>query len=87
MLTNRFEESEACCHFRRQHPWFTLHLPRYLAVMQAGTVASPATIDQEIVEEVARLTGFPAKNVAESVREKVQDKVLWYHPLLAASFC
>ena len=20
----------------RQHPWFTLHLPRYLAVMQVG---------------------------------------------------
>lgn len=38
-----------CC---RQHPWFTVHLPRYLAVMQADTVASASTIDEEIVTEV-----------------------------------
>ena len=59
----------------RQHPWFTLHLPRYLAVMQAGTVATSATLDPEIVEEVSRLTGYPADSVAESVRARVQDKV------------
>ncbi len=36
----------------RQHPWFTVHLPRYLAVMQADTVASASTIDEEVVSEV-----------------------------------
>ena len=29
---------------RRQHPWFTLHLPRYLAVMQADTIATAAQV-------------------------------------------
>lgn len=58
----------------RQHPWFTLHLPRYLAVMQAGTVATSATLDPEIVEEVSRLTGYPADTVADSVKARVQDK-------------
>ena len=36
----------------RQHPWFTLHLPRYLAVMQADTLASAVMIDEDIVSEV-----------------------------------
>ena len=36
----------------RQHPWFTVHLPRYLAVMQADTVASATSIDEEVVAEV-----------------------------------
>lgn len=36
----------------RQHPWFTVHLPRYLAVMQADTVASATSVDDEIVSEV-----------------------------------
>ena len=38
----------------RQHPWFTVRLPRYLAVMQADTVASATTIDEEVVVEVGR---------------------------------
>ena len=36
----------------RQHPWFTVHLPRYLAVMQADTVASATSVDDDIVSEV-----------------------------------
>ena len=71
----------------RQHPWFTLHLPRYLAVMQAGTVTTSAAVDPEIVEEVSRLIGNPTENVAESVRGKAQDKVctLRHHSLASAT--
>lgn len=32
-------------------------------------------VDPEIVEEVSRLTGYPADNVAESVKARIQDKV------------
>ena len=70
----------------RQHPWFTLHLPRYLAVMQAGTVATSATLDPEIVEEVSRLTGYPADTVADSVRASVQDKVAFDYYLFFETY-
>jgi 5'-AMP-activated protein kinase catalytic alpha subunit len=36
----------------RQHPWFAVHLPRYLAVMQADPVAAGAHVDEELVAEV-----------------------------------
>ena len=58
----------------RQHPWFTLHLPRYLAVMQADTVASHLLIDIEMIEEVSRL-GFDPGFVRESVQNRLQNKV------------
>ena len=32
----------------RQHPWFTLHLPRYLAVMQADTIATAAQVGSRV---------------------------------------
>lgn len=75
LLTNLISSEDG---LDRQHPWFTVHLPRYLAVMQAGTVATTTALDQEIVEEVSRLTGFPTDQVAESVRGRVQDKVKPY---------
>lgn len=58
----------------RQHPWFTMHLPRYLAVMQADTIANAGIVDQEVVEEVARL-GFDRDFVASSIKDRVQNKV------------
>jgi hypothetical protein len=48
--------------------------------MQADTVHHTGVVDPEIVEEVARLTGYPAESVAESVKARVQDKV-------RASYC
>lgn len=41
----------------RQHPWFNLHLPRYLAVMQADTVLGAPRIDEDMLGETSRL-GF-----------------------------
>ncbi len=65
--------SRRCACARRQHPWFTLHLPRYLAVMQADTLASSAMIDDEIVAEVVKL-GFRRAEVVDSIQKRVQNK-------------
>ena len=58
----------------RQHPWFMLHLPRYLAVMQADTIASAATIDEDMVREVAKL-GFDRDTIIRSIKAREQNKV------------
>ena len=60
----------------RQHPWFTLHLPRYLAVMQADTVANTAMLDEDIVHEVVKL-GFKRSDVVKSIQKRSQNKVDW----------
>lgn len=66
----------------RQHPWFTVHLPRYLAVMQADAVVAGARIDDEIVKEVQRL-GFEADFVVESLRTRQQNKATIAYHLVA----
>ncbi len=48
-----------------------MHLPRYLAVMQADTVATASSIDSELVSEVAAL-GFDREFITESIRHRVQ---------------
>jgi len=48
-----------------------MHLPRYLAVMQAETVATASSIDSELVSEVAAL-GFDREFITESIRHRVQ---------------
>lgn len=58
----------------RQHPWFTLHLPRYLAVMQADTIANTAMLDEDIVHEVVKL-GFKRTDVVNSIQKRSQNKV------------
>ena len=55
----------------RQHPWFTMHLPRYLAVMQADTVATASSIDSDLVAEVGRL-GFDRDLIIDSLQNRVQ---------------
>lgn len=43
----------------RCHPWFTAHLPRYLAVMQADTAVNIPRLDEEMINEVSRtLKGY-----------------------------
>jgi hypothetical protein len=39
----------------RCHPWFTAHLPRYLAVMQADTAVNIPRLDEEMIHEVGPL--------------------------------
>jgi len=57
----------------RQHPWFTLHLPRYLAVMQAETVVGSPRVDEEMLNETVRL-GFDREMLVDSIRSRAQNK-------------
>lgn len=57
----------------RQHPWFSQHLPRYLAVIQADTMATLPLIDNEMVDEVVKL-GFAREEVVQSVKARQQNK-------------
>ncbi|PNW84016.1 hypothetical protein CHLRE_04g211600v5 [Chlamydomonas reinhardtii] len=57
----------------RQHPWFNMHLPRYLAVMQAEPVVGVPRIDEEILEEVVRL-GFDRDGLLDSLRSRAANK-------------
>lgn len=66
----------------RQHPWFTVHLPRYLAVMQADPVSIGARVDDEIVKEVERL-GFKREFVLESLKQRQQNKATVAYHLMA----
>ncbi|KAL6766866.1 SNRK1A [Auxenochlorella protothecoides x Auxenochlorella symbiontica] len=66
----------------RQHPWFSVHLPRYLAVMHTDPVASAAALDEEVVGEVARL-GFSPSFLAASVQRREQNKATVTYYLLA----
>eukprot|EP00803_Ostreobium_quekettii_P005684 evm.model.scf_712.1 EVM.evm.TU.scf_712.1 scf_712:16665-29541(+) len=66
----------------RQHPWFTTHLPRYLAVMQADTIMTAPRIDNDILEDVVK-RGFDRDAVIESLRNRVQNNAtVMYHLLL-----
>ena len=58
----------------RQHPWFTIKLPRYLAVMQADTVATASVVDQDLVDDVAAL-GFDREYVLSSLSSRLHNKV------------
>lgn len=67
----------------RQHPWFTIHLPRYIAVMQAGPSSSMgAMVDTDLVREVERL-GFERQFIIESLRSRQQNKATVAYHLLA----
>ena len=66
----------------RQHPWFNVHLPRYLAVMQADPVNANAQLDNEILKEVERL-GFQREFLLESLRMRQQNKATVAYHLLA----
>eukprot|EP00201_Polytomella_parva_P009928 CAMPEP_0175064574 /NCGR_PEP_ID=MMETSP0052_2-20121109/15413_1 /TAXON_ID=51329 ORGANISM="Polytomella parva, Strain SAG 63-3" /NCGR_SAMPLE_ID=MMETSP0052_2 /ASSEMBLY_ACC=CAM_ASM_000194 /LENGTH=383 /DNA_ID=CAMNT_0016330949 /DNA_START=33 /DNA_END=1181 /DNA_ORIENTATION=+ len=57
----------------RQHSWFSLHLPRYLAVMQADTVVGAPRLDEETVSEAVRL-GFDRSQLIDGLRQRLQNK-------------
>lgn len=58
----------------RQHPWFTVHLPRYLAVMYSDPVAAHAALDEEVVSEVERM-GISRTFLEDSIKRRDQNKV------------
>ncbi|MEW5301429.1 MAG: hypothetical protein WDW36_004289 [Sanguina aurantia] len=65
----------------RQHPWFCLHLPRYLAVNQADTVVGNPRVDEEVMSEVIRL-GFERALVIDGIRTRAQNKATVTYYLL-----
>ncbi len=70
----------------RQHPWFSQHLPRYLAVIQADTMATSPLIDTEMVQEVVKL-GFDREEVIQSVKARQQNKVCFGPAPLTSQLC
>ncbi len=57
----------------RAHPWFVLHLPRYLAVPPPDTAAQAAKVDPESLEAVVNM-GFDRAAVTEALRRQVRNK-------------
>uniref|UniRef100_A0A7S1T1J8 non-specific serine/threonine protein kinase n=1 Tax=Tetraselmis chuii TaxID=63592 RepID=A0A7S1T1J8_9CHLO len=66
----------------RQHPWYTLHLPRYLAVMQAGTTVTSTAVDEDILQQCCKL-GFQRDIVVDSIRNRNQNKASVAYYLIA----
>jgi len=66
----------------RQHPWYTLHLPRYLAVMQGGAVMHSMPIDEELLQQCCKM-GFSREMVLDSIRNRVQNKATVAYHLMA----
>mmetsp|Transcript_4722 Transcript_4722/g.9611 ORF Transcript_4722/g.9611 Transcript_4722/m.9611 type:complete len:490 (-) Transcript_4722:61-1530(-) len=57
----------------RQHGWFSLHLPRYLAVPPPDTVTQAQKLDTETLEAVVK-TGFDRQMVMDSLRQRLHNK-------------
>ncbi|KAH7279953.1 hypothetical protein KP509_37G045000 [Ceratopteris richardii] len=57
----------------KQHPWFRVHLPRYLAVPPEDISQQVKRVDEDIVQEVIRL-GFSRKDVIESLQARIQNE-------------
>lgn len=66
----------------RQHPWFCVHLPRYLAVAQADHMVGGKAVDQEILSHVVGL-GFDKEYVMDSLRKRQQNKATVAYYLIA----
>ena len=66
----------------RQHPWFQVRLPRYLAVPPPDTIQQAKKIDEEILQEVVN-RGFDRNQLVESLRNRVQNEgTVTYYLLL-----
>lgn len=50
----------------RCHPWFTEHLPRYLAVMQADTAVTSPRLDEEMINEVREMLFVYVVHISDS---------------------
>ncbi|MCH96420.1 SNF1-related protein kinase catalytic subunit alpha KIN10, partial [Trifolium medium] len=57
----------------RQHPWFQLGLPRYLAVPPPDTMQQAKKIDEDILLEVIKM-GFDRDQLIESLRHRIQNE-------------
>ena len=57
----------------RSHPWFVVHLPRYLAVPPPDTLAQATNVDAETLEMVVNL-GFEREHVVDALRHQLRNK-------------
>jgi 5'-AMP-activated protein kinase catalytic alpha subunit len=57
----------------RAHPWFMLHLPRYLAVPPPDTAAQASKVDPESLDAVVAM-GFDRAAVVEALRRQIRNK-------------
>ncbi|KAG4969726.1 hypothetical protein JHK85_036147 [Glycine max] len=70
----------------RQHPWFQVHLPRYLAVPPPDTLQQAKKIDEEILQEVVNM-GFDRNQLVESLSNRIQNEgTVTYYLLLDNRF-
>jgi 5'-AMP-activated protein kinase catalytic alpha subunit len=70
----------------RQHAWFQLHLPRYLAVPPPDTIQQAKKIDEEILQEVVTM-GFDRNKLVESLHNRSQNEAtVTYYLLLDNRF-
>jgi 5'-AMP-activated protein kinase catalytic alpha subunit len=70
----------------RQHAWFQLHLPRYLSVPPPDTMQQAKKIDEEILQEVAKM-GFDRNQLVESLSNRSQNEAtVTYYLLLDNRF-
>ena len=57
----------------REHPWFVVHLPRYLVVPPPDTLAQATNVDAETLETVVSL-GFEREHVVDALRHQLRNK-------------
>ncbi|ONK55597.1 uncharacterized protein A4U43_UnF1310 [Asparagus officinalis] len=65
----------------RQHPWFQVQLPRYLALPLPDTTQGVKKINEEILLEVVRL-GFERNQLVGSLINRIQDEATVSYYLL-----
>ncbi|TKY50224.1 SNF1-related protein kinase catalytic subunit alpha KIN10 [Spatholobus suberectus] len=68
----------------RQHPWFQVRMPRYLAVPPPDTLQQAKKIDEEILQEVVNM-GFDRNQLVESLSNRIQNEVCNLHFSLSVS--
>ncbi|XP_011072805.1 SNF1-related protein kinase catalytic subunit alpha KIN10 isoform X1 [Sesamum indicum] len=56
----------------RQHPWFKVSLPRYLAVTPPNAIEHLKQLDEEIIQKVLRM-GFDRNQLIESLQNRLQN--------------
>ncbi|KAI3454706.1 hypothetical protein Pfo_011369 [Paulownia fortunei] len=69
----------------RQHPWFKVNLPRYLAVTPPHAMEHLKKLDEEIIQEVLRM-GFDRSQLIESLQKRLQNDIPISTGYLGAEF-
>lgn len=65
----------------RQHPWFQVHLPRYLAVPPPDTMQQAKKTEEDILLAVVKM-GFDRNQLIESLHNRIQNEATVAYYLL-----